>query len=187
MFLETSFEEISLDDRSTESNKSNYEFNKNSTCTIKKLKKDISYKRNDFGKYKNLSLWMKNLKFNLETFDYEALLSQLKPKSSNTPSTKTADRLFFQNQIRINKIYFLKQIQDLQELKNCTFKPKINNNIKIQKHQNHRFQDSHDTADLKINQLPQKSLNEFNHRPKKSFQIFRNSNKTIIPNNVSNI
>jgi hypothetical protein len=104
------FEEISFSDAST----GNSEVNRFHTSTPKVLHQEtIADKLN-------------KIKSNPNTFDYENLLNQIKrPKQMASNSPPVVDRLLFDHQLSLNRKKFLKQQQDCEEIKSCTFRPKI--------------------------------------------------------------
>lgn len=103
-----SFEELSLESISTDSTGLE--------------KKNIKFARE---KKDTLANRLKSCKSNPETFDYELILKQMKPKVLNTGSPEVVDRLMFGYQLSQNKKQFLRQKKECDEIKSCTFRPQI--------------------------------------------------------------
>lgn len=103
-----SFEELSLESISTDS------------TGIEKKRAKFEVEKKD-----SLANRLKTCKSNPETFDYEHILKQMKPKVLNTGSPKVVDRLMFGYQLSQNKKQFLRQKKECDEIKSCTFRPQI--------------------------------------------------------------
>lgn len=101
-----SFEELSLENISTDST----EIDK------RKIKVKIVKKE-------NLADRLNSCRSNPETFDYEHILKQMKPKVYQARSPEVVDRLMFGYQLSQNKKRFLKQQKECDEVKSCTFRP----------------------------------------------------------------
>ncbi|OMJ87544.1 hypothetical protein SteCoe_10719 [Stentor coeruleus] len=101
------FEEISLSDNSTE--------NTEEMLRRQKSPKEIS-----------IAERLKKLKSNPDTFDYQYLLNQMKrPAKFSSNSPPVVERMLFNHQLSMNKKRFLIQQKECDEVKSCTFRPKI--------------------------------------------------------------
>ena len=103
-----SFEELSLENLSTDS----------TDIDKRRIKVRVVKKENTADR-------LNSCRSNPDTFDYEHILKQMKPKVFETRSPEVVDRLMFGYQLSQNKKRFLKQQKDCDEVKSCTFRPVI--------------------------------------------------------------
>ena len=74
----------------------------------------------------SLASQLNKLKSNPDTFDYEAMLKQIKrPVKFSSTSPPVVERLLFSHQLSQNKKRFLAQQKETEEKKQCTFKPNV--------------------------------------------------------------
>jgi hypothetical protein len=71
---------------------------------------------------------LSKLKSNPDTFDYENLLNQVKrPVKFSKNSSPVVERMMFDHQLSLNKKRFMIQEKEYEDIKSCTFTPKILN------------------------------------------------------------
>ena len=129
--LDEDFEEIDLNDEV-----SSITFEKFSLYKKKNIKLE---------KKVNIPILNKNTA-DPNTFEYEGLLKQMainkshvldsnfvKTPSPRSDTRKTVERLIFNHQLAENKKQFLRKEKEVNELKSCTFSPKITNSKNILK------------------------------------------------------
>ena len=107
---------------------------------------------------------------NPNTFEYEHLLKQVNMESKfqvdsnfvKTPSPRsdtrqTIERLLFNHQLSQNRKQFLRKEKELEEIKHCTFSPKIHSAERVLKKSNSQRQN---LKDMGVNDIDSKSGNK---------------------------
>ena len=141
---------------------------------------------------KLLAFRLSKLKSNPDTYDYESILNQVKrPTKFSSKSPPVVDRMLFNHQLSQNRKRFLIQQKEYEDLKLCTFSPKITNSkssrsFKDFYNQQTQFlkKKAEKIDSLKYTKIIEKQADEKNNL--KTFEISRGSKLILERNEKTN-